>query len=98
VRRMTAAPPAELTQLQAVWIVALVLDRRIVASFAVRALQGDDGRATLGRRHDAFASQKRNLAALGQEAVYHSPWRGKPGSSTVTGAAAPPRRSAACAP
>src|SRR3989442_9219188 len=42
VGRVLAAPPAVLLQLQAVRVVLLVLDRRVVAPFAVAALKGDD--------------------------------------------------------
>src|SRR5579864_620500 len=58
---MTAAL-AELAQLQAIRIVALVLDCRVVAFLAVGTLQGDDGRATFGRSHVSSASQEKDLA------------------------------------
>jgi len=56
VLRVLAASPAELAQLQAVWIIALVLDRGVGALLAVRALQGGDGRPALGRGHVSTAS------------------------------------------
>src|ERR1700731_1186084 len=51
VRRVGAAPAAELAQLHAIRIVSLVLLGRVVAFLAGWTLQGHDHHATLTRSH-----------------------------------------------
>src|SRR5438445_7615973 len=56
------APPAVLLQLQTVRIVLLVLDRRVVPPFALRALEGDD---RFHRSISLAGEGKEGLVALG---------------------------------
>src|ERR1700694_3079350 len=66
-----ATTPTELAQLQAIRVVALVLDRRVIALLAFVALQRDDRGAALCSGHVSTPQHKRDLAALGRHAFYH---------------------------
>src|ERR1700681_913167 len=66
-----ATTPAELAQLQAIRVVALVLDRRVITLLAFVALQRDDRGAALCSGHVSTPQHKRDLAALGRHAFYH---------------------------
>src|SRR5207244_10942861 len=92
VGRVLAAPPAVLLQLQAVRVVFLVLDRRVVAPFAVAALKGDD------RFHRSLCRwglgcwvvevEKRSPGSPRRRQWYHLFGRGKPAGHALPSPAA----------